>query len=297
WSASLALPAGTNTFSIYAQATNGNFSTTNFYYIVYGVSNQLDLSANGLGIIYPNYSNAWLRVGENYTVTAYPNSGFVFTNWTSSNGASPGYSTNKVTLQFMMASNMTLQANFAETAKPTLTISSPASGTHIGNTLPTVVGTASDPWQVAVVWFRLNNGSWNQATTTNYFKNWWTTNSLTFTAATNTFSAYAVNLGGNYSITNNLVLISTNSAASDLMPGSINGIKMLLSFVTLPSAKGGLSLNLSVPPNANGRILVSTDMINWTVLTSFAAGTNSTISIYDPTATTNGRRFYRAVTP
>ena len=36
----------------------------------------------GLGTITPNYSNAVLAVGQNYTMTATPGTGFTFTNWT-----------------------------------------------------------------------------------------------------------------------------------------------------------------------------------------------------------------------
>ncbi|HEY1787170.1 MAG TPA: Ig-like domain-containing protein, partial [Verrucomicrobiae bacterium] len=128
WSASLALPAGTNTFSVYAQATNGNFSTTNFYYLVYGASNQLNLQTGGKALIYPNYSNAWLRVGQNYTTTAYPDAGFVFTNWTGGTGTPFHVYANTPTVTFMMQSNLTMQANFTDLNKPWLSVTNVTSG-------------------------------------------------------------------------------------------------------------------------------------------------------------------------
>jgi hypothetical protein len=282
WSAPLNLTAGTNIFSVYALAANGNFSATNIVDIVYAVSNQLNLQSFGLCEIYPSYSNAWLRIGQNYTTTAYPYNGFIFSNWTESTGAPFQPCGNYSTVTFMMQTNLTLQANLIEWSKPTLTISSPLSGTHLSNSLATVIGTTTDPWQVATVNYRLNNGAWTPTTTTNNFTNW--TSSVQLVAGTNTLNFYAVNLGGNYSTTNNLTLFSSNA------------VSMQLTFGAQQTVSHGMSFNLSMSPNLSGRILVSTDLINWSVLSTFTTGTNSTISFYDPNAT-NSQRFYRAVSP
>ncbi|HXB60818.1 MAG TPA: hypothetical protein VNU95_14695, partial [Candidatus Acidoferrales bacterium] len=299
WSAALNLAVGTNTFNIYALAANGNFSTTNTYYIVYAVSNQLNLQTFGLANIYPDYSNAWLRIGQNYTVTAYPYNGFIFSNWTQGTSAPLQPSGSYPTITFMMLSNLTLQANLIEWTKPTLTISSPLSGTHTATAQATVTGTTYDIWQVGTVAYSLNNGPWSTATTTNNFTNW--TSSVTLNAGINTLNFYALNLGGNYSATNQLILISSNavnSAFSGASYSSINNaFNMQLSCVPQGSAAAGFNFNLNVSPtNASGRILVSSDMVNWSVLTNFNTGTNSRISIYDPNAT-NRQRFYRAVSP
>ena len=52
-------------------------------------------------------------------------------------------------LHFQMQSNLTVQANFVDVARPTLTIVSPTPGQRLSNAVVTVQGTASDNAQVA----------------------------------------------------------------------------------------------------------------------------------------------------
>ena len=85
--------------------------------------------------ISPNYSNAWLEIGRNYSMTATPASGFMFTNWVVSTNWLGGTMTNKATVQFMMESNLTLQVNFVDVTRPTLTITAPTAGQHMTNAL------------------------------------------------------------------------------------------------------------------------------------------------------------------
>jgi hypothetical protein len=300
----LTLTPGTNVFQVYGVNLGGQFSTTNTLNFQYVVNAPLQIAMSGLGTINPDYSNVVLHLGQNYSLNATPANGFMFTNWIASTNFIGGVTSNNPTLWFKMATNLTLQANFAETAKPTVTISSPSSGTHVAGVLPAIIGTTTDPWRIATVSYSLNNGPWNTATTTNYFKNWWITNSVTLNAGTNTFSVYAMNLGGNYSATNKLILISTNAANSANSTLSLGGnnssinnaFNMQLSCVPQAPTASGFNFNLNASStNASGKILVSTDLTNWTVLTNFNTGTNSTISICDPNGT-NGQRFYRAVT-
>ena len=68
-----------------------------------------------------------------------------------------------------IASNL---VTFVDTNKPTIAITSPTSGQRWSNTLFTVKGTATDNVQVTNVWYQLNSGSWNPATTTNNWTNW-----------------------------------------------------------------------------------------------------------------------------
>ena len=113
-----------------------------------------------------------------------------------------------------MVSNLTLQANFVEINKPTLTIRAPTAGQHTSHALASVTGTASDVWIANAVWHKLSNGivpvgTRNLACTTNGFTDWSTT--LTLAVGTNTVQAYAVNQGGNYSATNSVSFVSSNS--------------------------------------------------------------------------------------
>jgi hypothetical protein len=280
WNETLPLQAGTNRLRVYALATNNN-ATTDTVDIVYAVSNQLPIEVEGLGILSPNYSNAWLRIGQNYTMTALPAGGFVFSNWVVSTNYIGGTTTNKPLLQFMMASNLTLQVNFAETAKPTLTVLSPVSGTHEPTPTATATGAARDIWGIATVAYELNGGPWTNVMTTNSFTNWNT--SVQLSAGSNVLRFYAMNLGGNYSPTNSLSLISTNAAA------------IQFGLMSRPQNGTGFNLNLKLSPGLSGRIEVSTNLIDWDVLTNFAE-TNGALNIYDPNATTP-QRFYRAVVP
>ena len=288
WSATVNLVPGTNTIAAYAADTTDNLSTTNAVSFQYVVTNLLGVQATGLGTISPNYSNSWLEIGRNYSMTATPGSGFVVTNWTISTNWLGGVITNNATVQFMMASNLTLQVNFADVTKPTLTITAPTAGQHMTNALATFAGTASDNWKVAGVWYQLTNailsgGTWNLATTTNGYTNW--TTSVTLAVGTNTIKAYAVDLGGNYSATNILSVLSSNT------------FKLQLALTNaLPLKTNGLLFNLQLSIGLNGHIQVSTNMTSWDPLTNFV-GTNATLIFRDPAATNFNRRFYRAVIP
>jgi hypothetical protein len=283
WSQALNLVPGTNTVAAFAMDLGGNVSTTNSVSFDYVVTNQLGVSANGLGTISPNYSNAWLEIGRNYSMTATPGSGFVVTNWTISTNWLGGRITNNATVQFMMASNLTLQINFADVTKPTLTVTAPTAGQHMTNALAKLVGTASDNWNVAGVWYQLNSNAWNLATTANNFANW--TNTVTLITGTNTLKFYALDLGGNYSATNSFSIVSSNT------------FKLQLAFTNaMPLKTNGLVFSLQLSTGLNGQIQVSTNLTSWATLTNFV-GTNSMLIFRDPAATNSSRRFYRAVIP
>jgi hypothetical protein len=283
WTASVPLTPRTNLISAYAVDSAGNSSTNNSVNLVYVVTNLLQVAAAGKGTLSPNYSNAWLEIGLPYSMAATPASGFVFTNWTISTNWLGGVTTNAPTVQFTMASNLTLQVNFVDVTQPTLAISAPAPGQRMTNALATVRGTASDNWGISGVWYQLNNGAWSQPATTNSWTNWTTTVQLI--AGTNIVEAYAVDLGGNCSATNSLNMVSSNT------------FRLQLGFDTAqPLASNGLNFIVQLSPGLNGRIQVSTDLLNWAMLTDFL-GTNTTLHFRDPAATNYNGRFYRAVTP
>ncbi|HMD55577.1 MAG TPA: choice-of-anchor tandem repeat GloVer-containing protein, partial [Phycisphaerae bacterium] len=178
WTAQVTLTPGTNLVQAYSVDGAGNTSTSNNVAFDFVVTNQLRVIASGLGTISPDYSNAWLEVGRNYSMTATPASGFVVTNWVIATNQLSGRVTNNATVQFMMASNLILQVNFAEVTKPTLTIASPAAGQHMTNALATFAGTAKDNWGCSSVWYQLNNGMWSLAATGNGYTNWSATSTL-----------------------------------------------------------------------------------------------------------------------
>jgi hypothetical protein len=282
WTAPVTLTSGSNTFQAYAVDTSGNVSATNTVLFDYVVSATLKVSTNGLGTLTPNDNGASLQIGKAYSIVAAPGTGFDFTNWTGGTNLPLTIITNGTTVQFVMVTNLMLQANFVDIMKPTVTVTAPAAGQHMTNALAYVAGTASDNWKVTGVWYQLNSSSWSLASSTNSWTNWTTV--LKLVSGSNTISAYAVDLGGNFSPTNSRSVLSSNT------------FKLLLDLTNSPPLAGnGFDFTLQLSTGLNGHIQVSTNLLNWTTLTNFA-GTNATDSFRDPAAT-NGSRFYRAVVP
>lgn len=283
WSDNVRLNPGTNQFQAFAVDTSGNYSLTSNVTLFFAVTNQLQIRALGLGTISPNYSNAWLDIGQNYSITSSPAFGFVATNWIISTNWIGSMATNSKVVQFMMESNLTLEVNFVDVTRPTNSITSPANGQHTTNALATVLGKASDNWKVAGVWYQLNNGPWSPPGTTNGWTNWTTT--LPLIVGTNTLKAYAMDLAGNLSTTSSVSVISSNT------------FKLQLAFTNaVPLRTNGLVFSLELSKGLNGHIQVSTNLTSWTTLTNFM-GTNSSITFRDPAATNSSQRFYRAVIP
>ncbi len=283
WTAQTALVPGTNTVAVYGVDPNGLASLTNIVAFQFVVTNLLQIRATGLGTLAPNYVNAWLEAGRNYTITATPAAGFAATSWQVATNFTGGYATNNATVQFLMASNLTLQINFTETNRPTLAIVWPTAGLVLSNALPAVIGTASDAWGVTGVWYQLNKGPWTAPVTTNAWTNWNVT--LKMVAGSNTVSAYALNLGGIYSLTNTVSVFSSNT------------FKLLLNMANSnPTLANGFTFSLLPSTNLYGHIEYSTNLSAWNFLTNFA-GTNSTLNFRDPAATNTGGRYYRAVIP
>ncbi|HEV2696125.1 MAG TPA: Ig-like domain-containing protein [Verrucomicrobiae bacterium] len=283
WSAVLALVPGTNSFAAYAVDAAGNVSVTNAVNFQYVVTNQLLIRKTGLGSVSPDDNNAWLEIGRNYSITSAPAAGFVFTNWVISTNWVGNFTKGKTNLVFLMQSNLTLQANFIDVTPPLLTFTQPVAGAHVLKALVSLKGTATDNWQVSNVWYQLNGTAWNSATTTNGWTNWGTT--LQLVAGTNKVNAYAVDIGGNSSLTNSLSFYSSNT------------FLLKMNFATAsPLLSNGLNFNLLVSTGLAGHIEYSTNLLNWSTLTNFT-GSNGVIKFRDAAATNFYQRFYRAAIP
>lgn len=202
WFASLDLMPGTNTLSTYALDSAGNLSATNTARIFYVVSALLTVSTNGRGSIAPALNGALLPIGRNFTLTATPATGFRFTNWTDGDNA---VLTNKPTLWFGMASNLTLAANFIDIAKPTLSITNVAPGQHWSNALFTLKGTTTDNFAVTNVSYNLNSNGWNPTDYVPGKTNW--SAPINLVPGTNAILAYAVDATGNTSLTNMVKIV------------------------------------------------------------------------------------------
>jgi len=201
WLAAVTLVPGTNTIAAYAINAGGNASPVTNTSVFFVVSNQLQIGAIGLGTIAPNYSNAWLNIGQNYSITSSPASGFAAGNWVIATNGLAGAATAGRIVHFMMASNLTLAVNFVDTNRPTVSITNLVAGQRVSNALYTVKGKASDNWEVAAVNIQLNNNGWTTAAGTN---NW--SALLNLVPGTNTVQAYAVDNSGNVSLTNSVAL-------------------------------------------------------------------------------------------
>jgi alpha-galactosidase len=111
WTVDVALAPGTNVVSAYAVDVAGNKSATNTASFVYVANEQLAVQATGPCTLSPNYSNAVLEVGKNYTMTANIGGGYVLSNWVGSVLGNVVLVSNAATVAFMMQSNLVLRAN------------------------------------------------------------------------------------------------------------------------------------------------------------------------------------------
>ena len=196
WSQTVPLTAGTNVIQVYAVDVNGNTSATNRVSVFYVVKAPLLVGFSGKGTITPNYNGQFLEIGRNYTMTATPAAGFGFTKWTGS------IETNRAALTFLMTSNLGFTANFMDTQKPTVTITTPLANQRLTNMLFTLLGKAADNVQVTQVVYRVNGDEWAPALSTNAWTNW--TAGITLTPGTNTLRAYALDSTGNASVTSSV---------------------------------------------------------------------------------------------
>ena len=226
WQSSVTLIPGTNIFSAYSIDWVGNISVTNSENIIYVVTALATVQTNGNGTISPNYNGQPLEIGRNYSMTATAGAGFAFTNWSGGINLPLTLITNGPTIQFLMVTNLMLQANFVDVTKPTLSITNVTAGMNVSNAAFTVKGTAGDNVAVASVYFSLSNAAVNTgfapATTANNWANWST--NVTLVAGTNTIAAYAVDNSGNISPTNSVKLVYVLSATLTVRTNGIGSI-------------------------------------------------------------------------
>jgi len=111
WSASLELVAGTNTIRAKALDHALNESPVVTLRVFFVVSSPLTILVSGTGSVSPNLNGAMFEVGRSYSITATPGAGSLLSNWTG-NGASGPVSSREATLNFIMQSNLVLNAAF-----------------------------------------------------------------------------------------------------------------------------------------------------------------------------------------
>jgi len=235
WTATLTLAPGPNTLAAYAVDSLGRSSTTNSVKFVYVLRARPIVQTIGEGTVTPNYSGQLLQIGNTYSMTAVAAAGFKFTDWT---GSAP---TTKATVSFVIASNLTFTANFADVAPPANVIKYPAVGQKVTNALIIAAGGAKDNVGVAQVVYQLDGTGWNVASTTNGWANW-STPGLALYPGTNIIQSYAVDTAGNNSLTNTVKftvaqVVQVLETTSEIISAAEGGT------IALPSGS-----SVSIPP-------------------------------------------------
>ncbi len=208
WSIITGLVPGSNRLKTYAVDAAGNVSTTNLLEFRYILSAQLSVHAIG-GRIIPQLNRAWLAVGQRYSLNVAASNGFAFKYWLDGHGA---IITNKPALSFVMASNLNLTAYFSDIGKPSIIFSKNLSDLFSTNEFMSIRGHTTDNIRAKNVFFKLNEGGWQEATTTDGWENW--TAALHLAPGTNAFFAYCVDSSGNVSSTNFAIITYLTVPAS-----------------------------------------------------------------------------------
>jgi len=265
WTAAVGAANGTNVFRAYSVDTGSNFSPTNSLNFVYVAVDKVTVKTNGQGTVNTNYAGQFLYLGQTYSIkaTANTNNGFIFTNWTGGSSLPLAVLTNGATLNFVMQSNLTLQANFKDVHNPTVIITNALPGGTLNNGAFTVRGTAADNDQVVLVKYQLNTSGWQTAVGSNS----WAA-PVDLVTGTNVFQVYSVDAQGNTSL-----LTVINSSNLVVTPAVIS-LKLTNSqaLVSFPSLVG-VTYNLEYK-NA------LTDPA-WTALPGVVSGTGSSLVLTD----------------
>jgi hypothetical protein len=295
WSGSLALAPGTNTVKAYAVDTSGNRSTTNAVSFEFVVLMPVVAQVYGLGVpnpkwgsLRPNYSGqTLLPVNEKSQVTAKASRGFALANWTDGAG---NILTNGTTLQFTMATNLSLRANFVDIIKPMLRIVTPKAKHKLTSGTLTVTGKVADNVAVGMVYCSLNGSAWMLAALTKNSSKW--SASVVLTPGNNVLQAYAVDTCGNFSTTNTVAFVYQIVSKSSAIREDEQTAAAILEAVTTP-ANGQFALSVTGTEGHIYIVQVSTDLMNWT-----SVATNQSPFIFvDTEADKYQQRFYRSFSP
>ena len=215
WQADLMLLPGTNVFNAYAVDATGNVSVTNSLNLIYYFPTPLAVATSGQGVLSPDYTGQDLGIGRSYSMTATGTNGHKFLNWVVATNWAGGNISSNAALTFVMQSNLTLRATFADTNRPALTITNPAANSRFTNTTVNLQGTLTDNVAGATLLWRLGSNVWVAAgaPAATAGTNLWSIAVNPF-AGTNTFSACAVDAAGNRSTTNTVSFIYAGAFAA-----------------------------------------------------------------------------------
>jgi hypothetical protein len=272
WEAPIELRAGSNIFQVYALDAAGNTNVVKSLKCTCVPSAQVQLSTVGQGGFSPDYRNAWLQLGRNWSITAYPSNGHRFDRWLVATNLDVGVVVTNRTLSFLMQSNLTLTAVFLDTNRPILSVSNLVANQRISNSVYVVRGSARDNVGVSNVWFRLNSNGWALANSTSL----WAV-PLSLEPGTNRFQVYAEDSAQNRSLTNTVTFVCMTAGRLEM--------------------RRGVGANVLEITNLNRVPLVlqtSTNLIHWQTVTNF--GSNQFQILYqDSSAGQSPALFYRTI--
>ncbi len=294
WSGSVSAQVGTNVINAYAQDSTGRTSAVSSVTFPFVVSSMLNLGITGEGTITPNDNGAPLQIGANYSLKASGTNGFGFVNWTDGNGT---MLTNAPTLKFLMASNLTLIANFADVTRPTVSISAPRPNERWSNAVFTVTGKAGDNAAVSNVFYSLNGSTWLAVAATNNWADWMLP--VTLTPGTNRIAVYAEDTSGNVSKTNSVSLVYVLSASLSVAAngeGTIipnyNGARLQVGAQYAMKATGTNGFGWVNWTDGSGNVLTNGETLrfvmasNLTLVANFADVTKPVVRFIAPTTST-----------
>lgn len=244
WSATAELEQGANSLQAYAVNAAGIHSRTSSVRVTYVQTAPLTVQIIGKGQVVSNYNGKLLEVGRTYSMTAQAQGGFVFDHW--------AIGTNQVSsnavVHFQMTDGLALKAYFADRTRPSVRITSPLQGQKVSpvDGQWVVRGTATDNGEVAQIFVKLNEGSWQSI---NAARSWHT--SLALVPGRNTISAYALDAAGNRSATHTLSFTHVVKSALDLTSEGSGTIRKSFSGSVLEVGK---TYNVTAVPQS-GQIL------------------------------------------
>jgi hypothetical protein len=266
WEIQVTLLPGTNVIQARSIDTSSRESLPAARTVIYVVTSSLTLTTNGPGGITGVTNGQVLEVGRNYKATAVPKAGTRFVNW------SGGTNSTNAMLSFTMRTNLAFEANFVDTATPTVMITAPTALVRATNGNVLVAGKARDNIGVEQVLVKVNDGQFVPATGTS---NW--SAAVVLAAGTNVIMARAEDADGNSATNSRRVTLFVLSPLSVLTNGS--GTVMGVSNGQVLQVGGNFKATAKPAPNYlfshwSGGVLSSNAMLTFTMQSNLVVQAN-----------------------
>jgi uncharacterized repeat protein (TIGR02543 family) len=209
-----------------------------------------------------------------------------FSDWNDGN-------TNALRIITMPAASIAYTANFTDILKPAVVVSTPTANLRIlgTNGLYTVRGTAADNKALTNVLVQLNGGSWTDSTTTNGYKNW--SRTVTLTNGINTIRACSVDTTGNHSLTSSVICTYVQTAVLTIqtngpgtvtrLPAGVPEVGKTYTLTAVPAKTGSAFSGWSGDAAGTNKVVALVMTSNKTVMANFTDTAKPTVVITYPT--------------